>query len=509
MPPSPSVFDPRLVVGLEDEAARRTVRIDELTARFERIGEWRATPLPEDLRANLADQQRDCAQALAELLVGWRRLGGSVVLSPEGLLEPAPEASPAPEPRPMEEEHARIVELSRRDEPLEDDAPTERIANGRLHAPPPAANLAPVDLASANALASLKAHVEGGGGFRVQAPPSDWPARLAEQLAELLPAREPEADLVAVLRVVDAVEKWRLLPPEVQATLVGLLAARLRALQEQPGLLGDRRVDFAFGSLSAYVKRARPGFVYGLARFHQPNRESWEADGEALYERLAAMVPAPSDTEPNLNRKLDVLDGLVRELAICPSEARSAVGAQLRREVLAAFAMGLPARHPRLVHTLAPVADTFEGSEFRSLRRAIRDEVDASRAEEAEDAGTEEQAIPADWAWWGFTKGKRALLVGGDPREPNRLRLEAAFGFSELEWVGAEYKRNNLHGVRDRVRSGRTDLVILLTRFTGHDADQIIIPACREMNIGFVCVQHGYGVVRVRQAIERFLDPGR
>ncbi|MES2641528.1 MAG: hypothetical protein V4850_18695 [Myxococcota bacterium] len=502
---SSSALDPRLIAGLEQEASRRAELVDRLLTSIEQLGEWRGASLPEDLRTNLLDQQRDHALAISELLLGWRRAGGSLSLLPDGRAEPAEPGPPrAEKPAPLDEP-ARIVALPPREEPLEDDAPTERIPNGRL--PGRAPDSPPVNLASANALAGLKAHVEGGGGFRVQAPPADWPARLAEQLNELLPAREPEADLVAVLRVVDALEKWKLLPPEVQATLIGLLAARLRALQEHPGLLADRRVDFAFGSLSAYVKRARPGYVYGLARWHQPNRETWEGEAEALYERLAAMVPTPVEAEPNIQRKLDVIEGLVREMATCPEEVRSAVAAQLRREVLGAFSMGLQARNPRLVRILATMSEVFEAPEFRSLRRAIRDDADASQGEEAEDAGAEVSQIPPDWAWWGFTKDQRALIVGGDPREPNRVRLEQAFGFAELEWVGAEYKRNNLHGVRDRVRSGRVDLVILLTRFTGHDADQIIIPACREMNVGFVCVPHGYGVVRVRQAIERFLDP--
>ncbi|MDP2306095.1 MAG: hypothetical protein Q8P18_08705 [Pseudomonadota bacterium] len=510
MQQSPNVLDPRLIAGLEEEANRKGVQVDRLLTLIERLGEWRSALLPEDLKANLREQQRDHSLAVAELLIGWRRAGGSLVLVPEGSQESAapPEASSHgahTERGAPPEEPARIVVLPTREAVLEDDA-TERIPNGRP-AQARGAESPPANLASSNALASLKAHVEGGGGFRVQAPPADWPARLAEQLNELLPAREPEADLAAVLRVVDALEKWKLLPPEVQATLVGLLAARLRALQEHPGLLADRRVDFAFGSLSAYVKRARPGYVYGLARWHQPNRETWEGDAEALYERLSAMVPTPVEAEPNTQRKLELIEGLVKEMSICPEEARSAVAAQLRREVSAAFSMGLQARNHRLVHILASVSDAFEAPEFRSLRRAIRDDADARQGEEAEDAGTEVSQIPADWAWWGFTKGMRALIVGGDPREPNRVRLEQAFGFAELEWVGAEYKRNNLHGVRDRVRSGRVDLVILLTRFTGHDADQIIIPACREMNIGFVCVPHGYGVVRVRQAIERFLDP--
>ena len=484
----------RLASSLSEEGERRQARLEQLLNQVDRLAEWQTASIPEDLRALLADQHRERAAELVDLLSSWRRLGGRLLLE-SGTEDAAPAERREPVVVPiLAREDAREALHAEQIEP-------PRATEAPRPASPPALNLA-----SSSALASLKAHVEGGGGFRVQAPPADWPARLAEQLRELLPARDADADLVAVLRVVEAVEKWRVLPPEVQATLVGLLAARLRSLQEHPVLAGDRRIDFGFGSLSAYVKRARPGFVYGLARWHTPTRETWEADAEAMHERLAAMVPAPAEAESNHNRRLDAVDSLVRELDICPAEAHSAVAVQLRREVLAAFHAGIQARHPRLVRILLAQGDLFDGTEFRALRRAIRDEADETRAEAEEESGVE-GAIPAEWGWWGFTRGRRALVIGGDPREPSRLRLERAFGFESLEWVGAEFKRNNLLGVRERVRAGRTDLVILLSRFTGHDADQIIIPACREMSVPFVCVQHGYGVVRVKHAIERFLDP--
>jgi hypothetical protein len=492
-------LEPQLATPLQEEAQRRTERVRALVADVERLAEWETTAAPEGLRALIAGQRAARAAELADLLISWRRLGGELLLRPALAQSGADERVSAQAPTALPAVAVRVLEV-----PRAEALPSELAPRAAARPLPPAAP--PLNLASAEALAGLKAHVETGGGFRVQAPPADWPARLAEQLKELLPGRDAEAELSAVLRVVDNVDRWKVLPPEVQAALVGLLAARLRFLQDVPTLTGDRRIDFAFGSLSAYVKRARPGFVYGLARWHTPVRGSWEADGEAMYDRLAAMVPTPAEAEPSQHRLLDAVEFLVKELDICPAEARSAVEAQLRRDILAAFAGGIQARHPRLIRMLASHTDLLDGPEFRTLRRAIRDEAEEAQAEEEEESGVEEH-LPIDWAWWPFTRGKRALIIGGDPREQSRARLEAAFGFEELEWVGAEFKRNNLIGVRDRVRAGRTDLVILLTRFTGHDADQIIIPACREMNVPFVCVQHGYGVVRVRHAIERFLDP--
>jgi hypothetical protein len=101
--------------------------------------------------------------------------------------------------------------------------------------------------------------------------------------------------------------------------------------------------------------------------------------------------------------------------------------------------------------------------------------------------------IPGDWPWRGLTQGRRAVMVGGDPREPNRRRLEEVFGFAELVWERCERSRNTLQQVRERVKAGKLDMVLVLSRFVGHDADQVIQPACKDSGVAFVPVQTGYG----------------
>lgn len=43
---------------------------------------------------------------------------------------------------------------------------------------------------------------------------------------------------------------------------------------------------------------------------------------------------------------------------------------------------------------------------------------------------------------------------------------------------------------------------------SGHDADEVIQPACREAGIAFVPVKTGYGIAGLRAAIERFVPQG-
>ena len=116
-------------------------------------------------------------------------------------------------------------------------------------------------------------------------------------------------------------------------------------------------------------------------------------------------------------------------------------------------------------------------------------------------------ALPEDWAWWGRTEGRRAVILGGSPRETNRARLEQEFRFAELVWDPAEHKRNVLQRLRDRIRSGGVDLVIVLRRFVGHDTDDVVVRACKDSGTDWVHVEHGYGVNQVQAAVERFLEP--
>ena len=362
-------------------------------------------------------------------------------------------------------------------------------------APPQRPNL---PAASPVSIAALASHMAAGGTFKVEAPSSDWALVLALAVRDLLPGKTVDADLDRIQRVIDGRESWRKLPASIAVRLIELIAARLRMLQ-RAGVV-DRRVDLAFSSVSAWSKREKPGYAYGLMRDHRPRTGTWEDDADAAIDDLYGVLPAV-DTTPKIGKRLAGLESLVGELAIAPGEAQDAIRTQIRAEVSSLLADGVSARNARLAHILAPVAEELTGPDMRSLRRAAR--AVASVVPEDDDDG--DAPIAPDWAWYAATRGKRAVMVGGDPREPNRVRLERAFGFAELAWEQAEYSHNSLQKVRDRVRAGGVDLVIILSRFVGHDADQVIQPACREAGIPFVAVRSGYGVSGIRMAIERFV----
>lgn len=462
----------------------RGAALETILLRASRLQRWMTQSVDPELKAQLAEDRRRLADELLDCLAGWNELGGRIELGDVELGADAPVASlrlggmvvvlPSPvEPAPIRQPAA----------------PTPPIVSRPL-------------VAAADRLRGLARHFEAGGQIRSEGVSARWEDLLARVVVDLgAPSDDADAELLALFNAVREADRWRALPREVQRTLVGLVTARLRRAQDELGI-GGSRLDDTFSILSAWSKREQPGWVNGLSRGHLPTRGSWGADAEAYSARLPASV-APPAVKENHERLLSSLVAFLPEFEEAPTEALDAVNAQFRSLVRKTLDAGVRSSDPRLVKLCLPHAELFDGVEFRGLRKALREEAEPAEGEDDDKA----PLLPSDWAWWGRTRHRRGVIVGGDPREPNRERLEKTFGFGELDWVGTEFKRNDLQTVRDRVRAGTIDIVIILGSFVGHDADEVILPAARECGVDWVHVDKGYGVVRVRRAIERFLDP--
>lgn len=354
----------------------------------------------------------------------------------------------------------------------------------------------PAVVAPSTGVTRLAEHFRSGAAARAT-PGVDPAAILKPVLDGLVFSDDDEVEVLRLHAGIRESERWRGLPRELQRAVVALLVARLRRLQDDQRLIHPR-LEECFSMLTAYSKREQPGYVVGLSRHHQPVRGSWKDDADAWFERLRAMVEAgaPPAEGPAAEALLNVVTGALMKLEANPDDeaARAAVVASVR----AALEGGVSARDPRLVGLVTPVVALFEAPEFRVLRRAARGERDGETAEESVD----HEEIPADWAWWGHTRGRRAVLVGGDPRESNRQRIQRAFGFSELDWVETGFRSTSLPELGDRVRGGGADVVIVLGAFLGHETDDVLRPACAEAGAEWVYVDKGYGVVRIRDAFE-------
>lgn len=248
--------------------------------------------------------------------------------------------------------------------------------------------------------------------------------------------------------------------------------------------------------LTAFSKREQPGYVVGLSRHHHPVRASWQEDAEAWAERLRTMALAES--APAGGPEAEALYGqIIVALAALERAAptdRAAAEEALRGAVRAALAGGVAATDARLVRSLEPVAGLFSAPEFGALARAL-----------AEDGVG---AAPAEWPWLSRTRGRRAVVLGGEPAEATRQDLQRALQLSEVEWVATAGVRAALQSLRDRVRAGRVDLVLVDAASVGHEPDELLLPACRERGVDLVHVDGGLGLARVRAAVERTLPVG-
>lgn len=480
------------VVGglLSGRQAEKSQQLESLLAEAELVGNWLGQAPSAELRELLERRLQDLRRDTLERLLEWRRLGGKILFHSNEIVSVS---RAVVEPRRDE---------IRKEEPSREERRDRRPEESR---PEPPVDAEPV---SDESVARLAEHFRAGPAFR-EIPPVDWRAELGSVLPSLAIAHDDEAELERIYKGVRESDRWRLLPRDIQRALVGLMASRLRRLQDEHGT-NSPRIEESFSRLSAFSKREQPGYVIGLSRHHRPLRESWEDDAESYWDRLTAWLPEPTvpvAVPPNQEKLLRELDAAAKELqAETPPEVRDAVETQFRRVVREALKIGISSRDSRLARICAPHVELLEGVEYRVLRRTIRELLLEDAAEKEEDAGVS-SVIPEDWRWWGRTRGRRAVMVGGDPREPNRLRIKDAFQLAELDWEPAEFRRNSLIAVRDRVRAGKVDLVIILGSFVGHDADEVILPACRERGVDWVHVDHGYGLVRLCRAIERFLDP--
>lgn len=327
---------------------------------------------------------------------------------------------------------------------------------------------------------------------------------------QLLPHTADADEVKRIFAVIAERDHWRLLPRRAQQVLIGYLAARLRVIQERLPHLST--LDTAFSLLSGYSQSERPGFIWGLSRSHIPKTGTWENDARLLWDELATYSgkqtvagriysESPTDVV-NPERVLLDIEEKLAALRKAPKRKKDIIRAQVIDAVRAVIvSRALKASDPRLARMCAPLLDHLEGAELRALRRTIRN---SEHIDDTED--TSDPDIPVDWPFWGKTQNRDAIMVGGSPREPNRARLEAAFRFASLEWVGTEGRRTPLMAVRNCVESGGIDLIIILRDFIGHNADQIILPACRAHGVDWAHVRHGYGVAQIKQAIERFLN---
>lgn len=289
--------------------------------------------------------------------------------------------------------------------------------------------------------------------------------------------------------------RWSELAQDVDHALTAWFTARLRGAQVHAERVGDAtsesRIAAEIRRLSKHSQTSRPGFVHGLALNHTPRSGSWESDAAQWEARAAELLqqlehesapPNPDDAIRQLAAKAK--DGLDPEVMVS--------------ELRALFKLGASPTDKRILNLARPYADALDGKVFASLRKAIRDAVEAESTEDL----VSPSPLPADWPLRGRTRGRRALVVGGDPRPERAAKLAETFGFESVEWLEGSTTRK-VDGLAERMRNGSLDLVIVLRAFNSHKLSTAIFAV--KSDVCAVVLADGYGVNQVRLGIERFL----
>lgn len=452
--------DPNLKAALSSTLRNVQTELGRLLEERGRLATWQQLGAPPDAEPVLGDAIAKVDRDIGHLLAKWGQMGGSVELRLPGHF-----SSGTTPP---------VVTRRRSATPV-------MMAPGR---------------SSSRGFEGTSSHA-----LRSDIDPN-WRDAFAEVMGQMGPGQDLAGELDIVIEAAVSCDRWSRWPKYVQRHLVGLLACRLRALQDEQGV-PEYELQDGFSALTRFSKRVKPGFVFGLSRGHRPQHgKSWDDDAERHWDQLMALIPPRTGDTPDQGEALSELESVIGELD-GESDADKQKAATKRAVSLVGEALeaGIDSRDPRLVSLALPLAGQLKGRSFQRLRRALHD----ATAPEV-DADGEVPDVDAAWGWWVHTRGRRGVLVGSDVEPADLERLKSAFGFKELSRVGLTDPDTAMTALRNQVEAGAVDLILLLGPDTGALADRSVLPSARDRKISWAHVDRGRGVRRVQSAIERFLE---
>jgi len=158
---------------------------------------------------------------------------------------------------------------------------------------------------------------------------------------------------------------------------------------------------------------------------------------------------------------------------------------------------------PRLVKMLLPHAALLtKEPQIKAVRKALR-KYEKELEQEGRESEADESLVPSDWPFWEYTRGKKALLVGGDRRARVVDRLRDTFEFSDVDWESG-WNIRKLETLATKVNNGQVDIVLFLARFMSHTTCDFLVRACKAQGVPFLTIERGYGVSRIKYTIEQY-----
>ncbi len=482
--------DPRAEMDLMMERLKRLERVSEALAP--RGGHQAAY-----LRSRLVGERAQIYVRIGALVARWVERGGDFNLTMDAgrttVMRPLASTSPPD---------------SNEDEPDSSLLAAQTIVVRPVQpAPPPARapTIASVLAETRRAILPVRVAVPDG-------PPPDILGADPGVPAPDVPPVELEPDIAWIEDQSNQLNRWKDSSAPLQHAVLSWITARARWAQELlgPGEAAER-VARAYPKLSAFSKRERPGFVYGLRRDHAAQGESWRADAQSWRTQVKTLLEKGQDqaetraaSGSNPERALARL----QEILAADPEPETVVQA-----VGAALDALVRPDDPRLLRLVEDHDEALgHDPRFKRVRRALRAFSEGDADETVVFDALEESSLFGELpslsdaeagALDKVAQDMKVLLVGGEPREQHRQRLLEATGVAALEWAPATRGggTGKLQSIAESIRRGSWDAVILLPRFCGHDVDAVLVPACRSSMTLWLHVRGGYGVGPIRAAV--------
>ena len=218
-----------------------------------------------------------------------------------------------------------------------------------------------------------------------------------------------------------------------------------------------------------------------LAKRHAAGRdERRRAEGFEKFGRAASKLAMFQRVVPADDRDLRRLAAAARELTeagVPPSDKRF-------REPLG----DLLDRLPEL-----PATESF--APLVRVVGAVSEHLDAQAAQAEEPEPSEVPPSPQDEALAAEVRrlvgGRHAVLIGGQPVEVHRRRLEERLGLASLNWIRVEH-HHSFDAAERELRRAEVSLAIVMTRFRSHRDGPAARAVCKDRGIPLVELRAGF-----------------
>ena len=344
----------------------------------------------------------------------------------------------------------------------------------------------------------------------------------------------PIGQIQALAREIDDGERhYSMLDPREQYAQLKIWIGRFRRLQawaeSEHHTLTDEQVGQLreiFPRLVGISKQYMPGYIEAFSRTFETDwdayvaeaadqlRQATEAvrrdrDRDVDHRRretpsasapVSASSPARGEREPERSSRpvrafssesLDHLRAVIAEHDL-PNE-----GAQAFLAALTEAMSDLGPSDPRLLLMIRPYAELLASNEFRMLRRNL-ERVDPDEALEKEALAYRERVTDL----LEVTRGRRALLIGGDLREDRRRSIQIVFDFQVFDWVPFDRSRPGmLKSLEQRLTDGGFDLLFLHADSIGETLAESLAELAEEGGAVVLLTERGTSVADLAEIL--------